>query len=471
MGGRSWVEWLILVASAVLLWRLTVILYRRYFHPLRDIPGPAAASITNLWYFNSTLQCISDNLTISLHDRYGKYVRVAPNCIQTSDPDSLEDIYSTRANFSKSEFYALFNPRISHRTDMFCETDEKLHTRRRRDVAGIYAPGAILGYEHGVAGLVNIFCQRIDNEADPFDISTLCRRFTFDVIGEMFYGKDGGFGFMRDGIDYNSWMSMLDRMMPVGASMSFLPNWARTPFALVGMLSADTRQAFKGFGKVVQDAQAAVKQRVDDSNSSDKGQASRNDVLSKLLQIVEDRGDKIDFHIRDVETEIWMMIYSGADTSAYAFAAIFYYILKAPDVLKKLQKELDDAFASGRLSYPVKYSDAVKLPYLNACITDAVRLHPPVGLMLPRVVPKGGATVAGRHYPEGTIIGIQASAMHRDKDVFGEDAHNFVPERWIRDGPERAQWMERKMLMWGAGSHTCIGKQVSPLRFLTYLQC
>lgn len=107
---------------------------------------------------------------------------------------------------------------------------------------------------------------------------------------------------------------------------------------------------------------------------------------------------------------------------------------------------------------PITYAQATKLPYLNACITEGMRLHPSVGLPLQGYIPPGGATIAGVYLPEGYRVGINAAVVHYDKDVFGSDAEQFNPDRWI-DGD--AVQMDKAMIPFGAGSRTCIGKNVS----------
>ena len=125
---------------------------------------------------------------------------------------------------------------------------------------------------------------------------------------------------------------------------------------------------------------------------------------------------------------------------------------------EKLTTEVDTAVANGTLSIPVAYAEAVKLPYLKGCINEGMRLHPSVGLTMPRHVPTGGATISGFHFPAGYRVGINGAVVHYDKEVFGLDAENFNPDRWIEGDAVR---MEKTMIQFGAGPRTCIGKNVS----------
>lgn len=52
---------------------------------------------------------------------------------------------------------------------------------------------------------------------------------------------------------------------------------------------------------------------------------------------------------------------------------------------------------------------------------------------LPRVVPKGGVEIGGHYFPEGTTLSINPWVFHRDRKIWGEDANEFKPERWLAE--------------------------------------
>lgn len=138
--------------------------------------------------------------------------------------------------------------------------------------------------------------------------------------------------------------------------------------------------------------------------------------------------------------------------------AVFYYLMKHPTVYATLMSELDAAANNGQLSSPVQYAEAFRLPFLCACIKEAMRLHPSVGLTMPRISPAGGLELCDKYIPAGYHIGLNAAVIHHDKSAFGEDADVYRPARWI-EGDATA--MDKCMLHFGAGTRTCIGKNVS----------
>src|ERR1700731_3591835 len=64
--------------------------------------------------------------------------------------------------------------------------------------------------------------------------------------------------------------------------------------------------------------------------------------------------------------------------------------------------------------------------------------------------------ISGRHFPAGSIVGANAWVIHRNRDVFGADATDFNPDRWL--DADAAAYMDKYMFAFGGGSRTCIGR-------------
>lgn len=111
--------------------------------------------------------------------------------------------------------------------------------------------------------------------------------------------------------------------------------------------------------------------------------------------------------------------------------------MKHPESLERLLAELNEAAKQNRLSDLVRWKETKDLVYLDAVIKEAGRMHPPFGLPLERVVPPEGAFISGKSLKAGTVVGISAWAVHRDKDTFGEDCDSWRPERWLCDETSR----------------------------------
>jgi len=125
---------------------------------------------------------------------------------------------------------------------------------------------------------------------------------------------------------------------------------------------------------------------------------------------------------------------------------MFYYLCKNPACYSRVITEIDDLDRAGMLSEPVSFAEANKMRYLQACMKEAMRMHPAVGQLLERVVPEGGAALSGHWLPQGTVVGVNPWVPSRDKSTYGKDAHVYRPERWLEADAAQLRLMERNFL-------------------------
>lgn len=138
-----------------------------------------------------------------------------------------------------------------------------------------------------------------------------------------------------------------------------------------------------------------------------------------------------------------------------------YYIGRHPQVYKRLQQEIDKYYEEKSLQHPINYIQTQEIPYLKAVVTEALRMFPSIVYQLLRYSPEGGITIDGHYIPAGYEIGISPISQNRDKAVFGEDADEFRPERWL-ESQERTSAMESgNMTFGGNGPRTCIGRNIA----------
>jgi hypothetical protein len=88
-----------------------------------------------------------------------------------------------------------------------------------------------------------------------------------------------------------------------------------------------------------------------------------------------------------------------------------------------------------------------------------MRLRPAVGLNMSCLIPPHGAQIHGVGLPAGISVAVNGWVLHRDQEVFGKDADEFRPTRWLED-LQNAKRMEWYMFQFGGGSHPCIGRNL-----------
>jgi cytochrome P450 len=97
-------------------------------------------------------------------------------------------------------------------------------------------------------------------------------------------------------------------------------------------------------------------------------------------------------------------VFAGSDTTAISISAVLYYLCRFPECKEKVLKEIAEIRKDSEGGVTVLLAEANRMPYLQACINEALRLHPAVGMSLPRVVPVGGMEVDGRYIPAGVCL-------------------------------------------------------------------
>ncbi|KXG49530.1 Cytochrome P450, E-class, group I [Penicillium griseofulvum] len=192
------------------------------------------------------------------------------------------------------------------------------------------------------------------------------------------------------------------------------------------------------------------------------------DFLDKFIEAKEKCPEVVD----DMQVISYLMInmIAGADTTGVTINAALYFSLKHPHVWERLRTEIL-AYDTSE-STVISYKSAKQFTYLNAVVRGAMRCHPAVAMLLERYVPEDGLTLPNRSLvPAGSIVGINPYIVGRNKSVWGDDAEEFRPERWLRDEPretedafqERLLSMNKADLSFGGGSRSCIGEHLGLL--------
>lgn len=145
----------------------------------------------------------------------------------------------------------------------------------------------------------------------------------------------------------------------------------------------------------------------------------------------------------------------GSATISATLQSIIYHLLKTPHALHLVQEELGAA----ALSEIPLYHEVVRLPYLQACIKEAMRIHPAGPWNLSRVAPPSGLTIGGEYFPAGTVLCVNPWVLHHPPSLF-QRPESFEPERWLVDNEQRKR-EESFWVPFGAGYSRCPGRQLA----------
>ena len=182
----------------------------------------------------------------------------------------------------------------------------------------------------------------------------------------------------------------------------------------------------------------------------------RVDLLARLMEGKDENGNKLGR--QELTAEALTQLIAGSDTTSNTSCALLFHVLKHPNVVKKLQQELDDAIPA---SVDVPNFDMVKdLKYLECVIQETMRIHSTSSLGLPRVVPPGaGIVILGHHFPADTVLSVPAYTIHHSKEIWGSDADEFVPERWTKV----TERQKAAFIPFSHGPRACVGRNVAEM--------
>ncbi|KAJ4211202.1 hypothetical protein NW759_012682 [Fusarium solani] len=433
-------------ASYLILW----LVHALFLSNLRKVPGPFLAKLTGLWEVKKVVTGNIHGIMIDLHKIYGPIVQIAPNRYDFNTPEAVKTIYRIGNAFTKSRYYEPFGTPDFH--NLMNVLDNKDHAALRKQIASLYTMSALLSYEHSVDAQTAILKEKMQNFAnrgDVVDLPQFLQFYAFDVIGTITIGKS--MGMMESNTDMYDTCRALDGMWHYIAVLGLIPGIHLRYIRLAKVLgfTPPTKALDSFIDTQIQQYTEAMERKGGVGDDEDT-------FLARMLKLQEQgKATK-----KDTRHCVTINIGAGSDTTALGLSSIVYYLYSNPRTLNRLRKELDEFAEAGELSDPVGFQQAQKMPYLQAVIKEALRLHPGVGTQLTRVVPKGGVVIEGQFFPEGAEVGVNGWALYYNQDVFGEYAANFRPERWLQPGEDVRI---AASFAFGAGPRSCLGKNVSIL--------
>ncbi|KAH7322504.1 putative cytochrome P450 [Stachybotrys elegans] len=185
------------------------------------------------------------------------------------------------------------------------------------------------------------------------------------------------------------------------------------------------------------------------SQEVDADESGRKTFLTELAMATDDR--------EKMRDELMSLLLAGRDTTASLVGSVIFCLSRSPSRWQKVREEVGRVL-DGRLP---TYEELRSLQYVKNCVNEALRLYPPVPnnakmAVTDTVLPRGGGAngSAPIFVPKGAMVIYTVFALHRRRDLWGEDAEEFVPERW--ENHNKFAW---EYLPFNAGPRICLGQQ------------
>ncbi|KAI1176374.1 cytochrome P450 [Nemania sp. FL0916] len=387
------------------------VIYRLFFHPYANYPGPRIAAVSELWYAYHWFSGRYPWAIEAAFKKYGDVVRIAPNELAFFRVEAQTDILMAgtkgRSPFIKTELQRI---RGKH-AGIAADPDPETHRVVRKMLAPAFNPRALKEQEPALHVHIDNFIRKLGDLAgeQPADMREWFDWLACDIAGDMCYGHD----FRNVEKEHSS--LFLSTFRRVGLWGTLHQVFWRFPllYPLVFLLLPPRLATV--IPTILRENNAIVRDRV-----ARRGKLPHPDYFSLL---VNDDGDAppTDFLVAQANH----LIVGGFDPDTNLFTSAVHFLLVNPGALKKLQHEVRSHFASYGDINAAMVQD---LPWLNAVIEESLRVHTNGAFGLPRISP--GDYVDGHYIPKGCRVQTSIFATSHSERYFTRP-RDFCPQRWL----------------------------------------
>ncbi|XP_050232686.1 cytochrome P450 86B1-like [Mercurialis annua] len=385
------------------------------------------------------------------------------NCVVTADPRNLEHLLKTKfPNFPKGHYFRdtvhdLLGDGIFNADDETWQRQRKtasieFHSTKFRQLT----TESLLELVH--SRLLPVLENAVQKSAD-IDLQDILLRLTFDNVCMMAFGVDPGclsldlpeIPFARAFEDATE-VTVLRFVTPtcIWKAMRYLDLGAEKKL----------KRSIKGVDEFAEQVIRTRKKELS-VTSSDDDKKQRSDLLTVFMRLKDENGKPFsDKFLRDICVNF---ILAGRDTSSVALSWFFWLLNKNPDVeekilaeIYKIVKERSHHFDPNMSALVFKPEEIKKMEYLQAALSEALRLYPSVPVDHKEVI-EDDIFPNGTVLKKGTKVIYAVYAMGRMEAIWGKDCREFKPERWLKDGRYMSE-SAYKFTAFNGGPRLCLGK-------------
>ncbi|KAL8704956.1 MAG: hypothetical protein Q9201_001902 [Fulgogasparrea decipioides] len=454
-GLRDSVMLQVLVALvALLLYPAAQVVYNLHFHPLSKVPGPRLWAASRLPFIYCLLTGKLTRREREFHEKYGEFLRLAPDEVSFASEEAWTDIYSYRRGHKRAlrdkAYYIAPNDQADN---LITTSDEKFHARVRGLMSNSFTEDALRSQQPLIHRHADMLVSQLLRHATAPDntgkrgcvnLTDWLNFFTMDVIGDLAFGEP--FGCLETG-EYHTWVRTLFMYLK-GMSLAAAPRYYPTTEFLFNKLIP--KGVIEGQKRHTQYANQRINHRLDI-------QSNRPDFMTPFMR------KNVNFKnmSRDeILSTFNFIIVGGSETTATTLTGIFNHISKSQRILNRLCDEIRNKFSREE---DITIDSIQGLPYLEAVLNEGLRMCNPIPGGLPRVVPEGGDTYCGVFLPGGTRLANRTFAVNRSAKYF-TNPDSFVPERWLPPTERPAEYQRDQLSAskpFSVGFHSCLGRPLA----------
>ncbi|XP_021825693.1 cytochrome P450 704C1-like isoform X2 [Prunus avium] len=374
---------------------------------------------------------------------HSTYRLLAPDrsAVYTTDMRNIEHVLKTNfGSYSKGEYNQAILADIFGQ-GIFIVDGEKWKQQRK-----------LASFEFSTRVLRDVSCSVFRRNAAKLDLLMRC---TLDSIFKVGFGIDLNCleGSSKEG---TAFMKAFDESTALTYFRYVDPFWKLKRFLNLG-----SEASLKKYVKVIDDFVQQVIRSKRKLLEEQKDVNDKEDILSRfLLESKKDPEEMNDKYLRDI---ILNFMIAGKDTSANTLSWFFYLLSKNPLIQEKVVQEVRDVV--GNQVGEAKINEFVEnitdgtleqMHYLHAALTETLRLYPAVPID-GRCAEVDDILPDGFRVSKGDGVNYMAYAMGRMPYIWGKDADDFRPERWLNNGIFQPE-SPFKFVTFHAGPRICLGK-------------
>ncbi|WVZ09843.1 hypothetical protein V8G54_014373 [Vigna mungo] len=324
----------------------------------------------------------------------------------------------------------------------FAPYGEYWREMRKIMISELLSPKRVRSFEAVRFDEVKRMLQAVSLSSGPVDLSELTLSVTNNVVCRVALGKrEEGRG------DSNKVYRMLKETQEMLGGFfvdDFFPH-----LGWLNKFSVLERRLEKNFREMDRFYDEVIKEHVDKSRET--AGAEHEDVVDVLLQVQKDPNQPIAISHQQIKGVLVDIFVAGTDTGAATMIWIMTELIRNPKAMKKAQEEVREIMEG---KYMVEEIDLPKLLYLKLVVKEALRLHPPAPLLVPRETTEA-CVIKGFQIPAKTRVLVNAKSIAMDPACW-ENPNEFLPERFLNSSVDyKGQHFE--MLPFGVGRRSCPG--------------
>lgn len=452
-----------LLALSLLLPALYIARRRRGGGKNRNYPPVAGTVFHQLLHFRRLMEYQTE-----LAHRYRTFRMLTPTCnyVYTVEPANVEYILKTNfGNYGKGAMIhdvmedllgdGIFNvdgARWRHQRKV---ASHEFSTRVLRD----YSSGVFRDTAAELAGIVAVAARGAGPGERPLDVADLLMRSTLDSMFKVGFGVDlGSLSGCGDDEGAAAFARAFDDASEQVLYRFFDPSWK-----VKRLLGVSSEAAMKGAIRTIDQFVYGVIDRKIKQMGRDQEFAKKEDILSRFLMEREsDPGCFDNKYLRDI---ILNFVIAGRDTTAGTLSWFLYVLCRNQHVQDRVAREVRAAATGDRDDVGVQEfvtcltEDAIsRMRYLHAVLTETLRLYPAVPIDV-KYCFSDDTLPDGYAVKKGDMVNYQPYQMGRMKFLWGADAEEFRPERWINDDGVFVNESPFKFTAFQAGPRVCLGKE------------